>query len=155
MPSEALAFERQWHVGLGVGLLQPKHADGLSLGVIGHAAYGLTDEFDARFTLGATQTRGTAPESRATWFSFSTLGLSYKLDIIEWVPYLGVRAGFFRFEHALPTYAKQGGSIGGMAGLDYSITRNTALGAEVGYDALLPQGALFTAVVRAEYRWGF
>ena len=43
------------------------------------------------------------------------LGVAYKFDIIEWVPYLGFRAGYFHLGPApLAPYRSNGGSIGAM-----------------------------------------
>ena len=100
--------------------------------------------------------RATTSEQPAVELASGSLGLAYKLDIIEWVPYLGVRAGYFRFSStpAAP-YARDGGLLGVMAGLDYSFSRDFALGAEVGYDMLLPAGRRAGALLRAEYRFGY
>ena len=77
-------------------------------------------------------------------------------NVIEWVPYFGVRAGgyYFGSEPRAP-YSRRGGAIGGMAGFDYSFSRSFAVGTELSYDLLLPEGGVYGALVRAEYRWGF
>jgi hypothetical protein len=42
-----------------------------------------------------------------------------------------------------------------MAGVDYSFSRSFAVGVELSYDLLLPQGGVYGTLLRAEYRWGF
>lgn len=163
---DARAFERQWHLGAGLGVAAP--ASGYQLGgALGlHGAYGVSDVFDARVTLESSlhrqrQRAATEPpiegdDSGLTSLSRASLGLAYKLDVIEWVPYFGVRAGGYYFASApLKPYSRGGGALGWMAGCDYSFSRNAALGVELSYDQLLPQGTVFGALLRAEYRWGF
>jgi hypothetical protein len=92
----------------------------------------------------------------------ASVGVAYKLDIIEWVPYLGIRAGAYHFTarpaaEADPdeSYARSGGMIGTMLGVDYALSRAAAIGLELDYDTLLPEGGAFGAVLRGEYRWGW
>lgn len=160
VPRTASAFERQWHLGAGIGFAAPTRTYQTGGAVALHAAYGVSDMFDARIEL-----RGSlhSKEGHAdNTLLQSALGVAYKLDIIEWVPYLGVRAGYYLFGESLPrelsggeTYSRSGGMIGTMLGVDYALSRSAAVGLEFGYDTLLPQGAVFGAILRAEYRWGW
>jgi hypothetical protein len=137
-------------------LLAPTSAYGKGGAVALHGAYGLSDVFDARLTLASSLQDSKEDDTKHTVLSLATLGLAYKLDVIEWVPYFGVRAGGYFFSSApLGPYSKQGGALGGMAGFDYSFSRSAAVGAELSYDHLLPEGGVYGALLRAEYRWGF
>lgn len=150
----AYAFEREWHLGAGGGVVAPGSAYDLGPALAVHGAYGLSDVFDARLTLSGS--RHTAARAPTTSLFTGTLGLAYKLDVIEWVPYVGVRAGYFSFSRSpLAPYERSGGVLGAMAGVDYSFSRSFALGAEVGYDLLVPEGTLMGALLHAEYRFGY
>jgi hypothetical protein len=180
------AFEREWHLGAGLGAVLPKDAYGAGGAVALHLAYGLSDMFDARLEartslhqLSEDNLRAQPEERRRDYvlseeriralteetlsFSQATVGVAYKLDIIEWVPYLGVRAGYYRFgtkpfEGAFApgeAYEQSGGVIGTMLGVDYAFSRSAGIGLELDYDTLLPTGGAFGALLHAEYRWGF
>jgi hypothetical protein len=157
LPDAASAFERQWHVGAGLGGVAPRSAYGLGGALALHGAYGLSDVFDARLTLESSLHKLDGDDASSTVsLSLATLGLAYKLDIIEWVPYFGVRAGGYYWGSApVAPYSQRGGAIGGMAGCDYSFSRSAAIGVELSYDLLLPEGNVSGALLRAEYRWGF
>jgi hypothetical protein len=157
--TNAAAIENEWHVGGGVGLAQPTSGDAgyqtapvLSL----HAAYGLSDMFDVRVTLAGSMHAPDAPDLEKTTLALGTVGLAYKFDVIEWVPYFGVRAGYFHFGPApAEPDASGGGAIGVMAGLDYSFSRSFAVGVELARDILLPEGGLTSGLLHAEYRLGY
>lgn len=162
--AKAWAIENEWHVGGGVGVAQPTSTYQLAPLLSLHAAYGLSDMFDVRLTFAGSMHQPD-PDIEAqgvekTTLALGTLGLAYKFDVIEWVPYFGVRAGYFHFGPPPPspdkfTYSAAGGAIGVMAGVDYSFSREFALGVEFAYDALLPAGALTSGILHAEYRFGY
>jgi hypothetical protein len=149
---DVAAFERQWHLGAGVGVVKPDQGYPTGPALSLHAAYGLSDVFDARFEL-----RSSLHEQNGrTALTQAALGLAYKLDIIEWVPYFGVRGGYYRFSsEPVAPLSNGGGLLGGFAGVDYAFSRSAAVGLEVDYDMLLPEGGAYAAVLRAEYRWGW
>ncbi len=162
----AAAFERQWHLGGGVG------AADLSASGVGwgpefglHAAYGLTDTFDVRlegrllsspFLLEAMN-GAPAVSDRLTFFA-ADLGLAYKIDIIQWVPWLSAQVGYFGAAEPPPlaTDLEQNDfQLGGSAGLDYAYNRSFGLGVvwRVGF---LGSGETYTGgQLRVEYRWGW
>jgi hypothetical protein len=145
-------------LGAGLGVAVPTAAYDAGGILALHGAYGISDVFDARLTLQSGLHDPDADDTGkpALSLSLATLGLAYKLDVIEWVPYFGVRAGGYYFSSApLDPYSRLGGAIGGMAGCDYSFSRGAAIGVELSYDLLLPEGAVSGALLRAEYRWGF
>jgi hypothetical protein len=161
--AKAWAIENEWHVGGGLGVAQPTSTYQLAPLLSLHAAYGVSDMFDVRLTFAGSMHQpdadAAAQGAEKTTLALGTVGLAYKFDVIEWVPYFGVRAGYFHFGPPPPanvkSYAVAGGEIGVMAGVDYSFSRAFALGVEFAYDALLPDGALTSGILHAEYRFGY
>src|SRR5262245_16360561 len=91
LAAPARAFEREWHLGLGFGMAAPSSGYNAGPAVGIHGAYGLTDEFDARLEFIASghgfQVNGV--ENNTAFMSAGAL-LSYKIDIISWIPHLGL-----------------------------------------------------------------
>jgi hypothetical protein len=147
--SPARAFERQFHLGGGLGAAQPSggYDLGPALGI--HSAYGPTDAFDLRLELqGSLNDFETLPVS----FYGARLGLAYKIDVMQWIPYAGVSAGGF-------AVAWEGGSLvrpsgGAYFGLDYGVSPHFGLGVFVNGDYVLvnPSVIVTSVLLRAEYR---
>ncbi|HYO94696.1 MAG TPA: hypothetical protein VER33_09280 [Polyangiaceae bacterium] len=157
VPGAASAFERQWHVGGGAGLVSPaspyKSGGALAL----HAAHGVSDVFDVRLELRSSLHEAReAGQSRNT-LSQGALALVYKIDVIEWVPYIGVRAGYYYLFGTPPaaSLTRSGGMLGTLLGCDYAFSRSAAVGAELAYDTWLPEGSAVGMLLHAEYRWGW
>src|SRR4030095_1617221 len=83
---------------------------------------------------------------QSLWLLSAAAGASYKIDIIEWVPYVALLAGVYTAT-AEPVSAKAGGpspfgrtEFGASLalGLDYLLSRNFALGAAVRYHVFFP-----------------
>ncbi|MEZ4221424.1 MAG: outer membrane beta-barrel protein [Polyangiaceae bacterium] len=161
--ASAYAAEGQWHVGAGLGAASFPGTDagyGPALGVQG--AYELSDMFDLHLESSASQ--HVFLEGTQTRVFGASAGFVYKIDVIEWVPYLGLYGGVFRFEgDVVPTpLARTELGIGVPLGLDYSFSRNFAVGAQLRYHGFmsdpmssLGDAAYFLALLRAEYRWGW
>ena len=156
----AHAFERQWHVGGGAGVASFASGEaklGPALGL--HAAYGLSDMFDVRAEL--TGSTHTLDDGRRVNLYSAALGLAYKIDVLEWVPYAGLLIGSYLWRgEAAPREASIG--ISTMLGVDYSLSRSFGLGLQLRYHGglydpptSLTDGAYFTGLLRAEYRWGW
>ena len=164
VPCRAQAFEREWHVGAGLGITAYPHdySAGPALGVNG--AYGLSDVFDLKLELlGSYHTYRETPEQprqRAQPYS-AALGLSYKLDVLRWIPYGALLVGYRHVAGRLPVgepFRRDDALAALVLGLDYALTRNYGLGASLRTDFLLSspsQGEAFTTMLRAEYHWGF
>ena len=163
-PSHARAFEREWHVGGGVGITAYPHyySAGPSLGL--NAAYGLSDVFDLKLELlGSTHSYSAgeaSPSERGGAYS-AAAGLSYKLDILQWIPYGAALIGYQHIAGPLPASApfrKDDAILALVLGLDYAATRNFGLGVSFRTNFLLStfdEGEAFTTMLRAEYHWGF
>jgi hypothetical protein len=156
-PSPAQAFERQWHLGAGFGT-SDGHGLKLSPTVGVYGAYGISDVFDVRLEVTA---RGYHVRAEANPNALSAmLGLCYKLDVLSWVPWAGVYAGYLGFD-APPRpelLVKQHDAALGLGlGLDYGWSRNFGVGLTLHLDQALSraEAASFDALLRAEYRWGW
>lgn len=158
------AFEREWHLGVGVGA-SDLSAEALGWGpeVGAYAAYGISDSFDVRLEgrfsqhpLHIERELETIDDSRG--FVQVEAALAYKLDILRWVPWVAVGAGYFQaLEEPLEEQSLRSSDalFSGLLGLDYSVTRSFGLGL-TGRTALLLAGSMvYGAQLRAEYRWGF
>ena len=163
-PSHARAFEREWHVGGGVGITAYPHhySAGPSLGL--NAAYGISDVFDLKLELlGSTHSYspgGSSPSERGAAYS-AAAGLSYKLDILQWIPYGAALIGYQHIAGPIPAsepFRRDDAILALVLGLDYAATRNFGLGASFRTNFLLStfdEGEAFTTMLRAEYHWGF
>ncbi len=149
----AHAFERQWHFGGGGGIVTA--SDGYELGpALGlHAAYGVSDVFDVRLELlGARSARAAVTLT----FYAAKVGLAYKLDIIEWIPYFGVTTGFLGVTEPVAPFSRAQATLGLIGGLDWAVTRHFGLGLAGMLDYTLSEPAsCAAALLRAEYQFGW
>src|SRR6478736_8070879 len=129
VPRHARAFEREWHVGGGLGVTAYPHyyGAGPSLGL--NAAYGISDVFDWKLELlGVSHTYSAGSESgseRGASYSAVT-GLSYKLDILQWIPDGALMIGYQHISGPLPPtepFRRDDALLAGVLGLDYIATR--------------------------------
>ncbi|EYF00296.1 hypothetical protein [Chondromyces apiculatus] len=159
----AEAFERQWHAGAGFGyamLADPGTFPGFGGRL--HVAYGLTDAINAL----AEVDMATHPGGQFFVFGAST-GATYVVDILQWVPYVGLTLGAYDLVRTGECGGGEGNvpchdgrfAIGVPFGLDYAITRDFAIGVAGKYAILLPSTefptSYFTAYARAEFLWGY
>jgi hypothetical protein len=153
----AHAFEREWHVGGGVGgALVPTYQDGLAANV--YAAYGITDAFDARAEVWASFHEIMLPEGiiKQAAYSAAKLALTYKLDVIQWIPWLGVSAGVLTSGPGRSPFGSAQLGLGAIAGLDYAWTRNFGLGVCFSADYGLTDTQVYGAgFLRGEYHFGW
>jgi hypothetical protein len=160
----AHAFERQWHLGIdgGYAVILDNAVSGFGGGA--HAAYGLSDSFNAMLELdvtrhpGAGLTLGTGDNTQE--FSLETIvsgaaGLAYTIDVARAVPYVGLLAAGYRLGNFSPL--SPGGQIA--LGLDYQLERNWAVGAQIRMHTIFTADAgtiaYATTFLRIEYLWGF
>ena len=153
---DAAAFERQWHLGGGLGAASFVGSDEpIAPAACLYGAYGLSDMFDARLEFTGSR-HPLDDESHAVLYS-GAAGLAYKIDVIEWVPYVGLLAGYYSYD-----FRTGGIGFSTALGLDYAVSRNFGLGLQLRYHwtssdvpTSLTEGEYFTAFLRAEYRWGW
>jgi hypothetical protein len=175
VPRTAAAFENEWHVGAKGGLSM---LSGMGVGpAVGiHGAYGLSDMFDAELELlGSSNSAGpsfwckattpSAPpasgaEPPCTNIYAATAGLTYKVDILRVIPYVGALGGYYNYAGAPGPNGESGGQVGAAAqvGFDFLATREIAVSLDyrVHFSFLGDFYSPFqTLLLGAEYRFGF
>lgn len=174
--SSALAFERQWHAGFGLGL-RPTSISGVPGGgvaplAVASLAYGLTDQFDVLAEVGLARPRfetapGTDESGRQVFSTTADLGIVYTLDVLRVVPFGGVFVGAHHLgagKITLPegTIRTFGGAVGldlgGALGARYQYDRDLAFGFDVRYHRplALPETTQAMGIyLSASYTWGY
>ncbi len=162
-PSRAAAFERQWHAGAGIGYAML--ADGGSYPGLGgslHVSYGVTDAVNALVEFNTASHPG-----GDFMFLGASAGAAYVIDILQWVPYVGLMAGAYDSvrlapcgSHGQPSCHSGKFGVSIPFGLDYTFSRNFAAGFAGKYTLIIPgagngPGSYFTAFARAEFLWGY
>jgi hypothetical protein len=151
LAAQAFAFERQWHAGVDAGSATLSGQDAKSgFGGGAHAAYGLTDAFNALLEVDATR----HPGASATVWS-AGVGVAYTLDVTRAVPYAGLLVAAYDTTGANAVHFAPGGQLA--LGLDYQLERNWAIGVQLRAHAIVASPVLTytTAFLRAENVWGF
>lgn len=157
LSSTAQAFEEQWHVGGGVGAVSASASQlGLGPAVNAYGAYGLDDMFDVKLDFAASSHAFEAVPGATDRRSIytGTLGISYKIDVIEWIPYFGAHVGWLYTN--LPgdlDMATSGFLVGGVIGLDYAVSPSWGVGVANQLHMPLEGGSLVGLFLRAEYHW--
>jgi hypothetical protein len=160
---DAAAYERQWHAGASAGVALLTGIAGDSYTGYGgglHLTYGLTDAFNAV----AEGDFMVYPSLDGAWLGGGGAGVTYVLDVLQWVPYLGVTGGAYDFA--------RGAACGGTGqaschealfgltvpfGVDYQVSRSVAIGVEGKYRLLFADDTVHQlgALARVEYVWGY
>jgi len=166
--SPSQAFERQWHVGggLGAGAFSRPNANGFGPTAEIAGTYGLTDEFNLLVEASwATYGAPLGPSANQVAWLHGNVGIAYTLDVLRWVPYAGLLVGGARVaEGAGWSGALQGNSrhdayldLVAAGGLDYQITRDLAVGGALRFHTLVAASPsyAFVGTLRAQYTWGF
>lgn len=115
-----------------------------------HITYGVNDWLNLEAAFSATRHFEGGPTIIG-----GTAAAYYTIDVIEWIPYLGVFAGGYRFASDAPSFG-----AGLALGLDYQFDRNYSVGVQGRLNEIFapdPLGATTygTLALRAEYVWGF
>jgi hypothetical protein len=137
-----------------------------------HLTYGLTDAFNLMLLADVAGHPGKAgvlgsedPPRPDIMLLGGSVGAGYVIDILQWVPYVGVTAGGYDVwaldlcdaPSMRPCHSGRFG-LSAVGGLDYQITPSFAVGV-AGRGTLLigagPLGGNVTAFARAEYIWGY
>lgn len=167
---EAHAIERQHHLGLGpaLGILS---IDGKSTASIGgggaiHYAYGLSDQWNLTIegssvvvAANQKQDHDYSPRNRPATVDNAGIGIAYVIDILRWVPYVGVQGGMYRLAGGTidGSLFLPGLSIG--VGLDYQLNRQFAVGVAGRQHFMVTKMDTYpsytTAILRFEYMWGY
>lgn len=130
----ACAFEGQWHLGAGIGMISFNGNSNYSMPALAlHGAYGISDTFDARLELGESVPLSSGDSGRSLGYAEGIL--AYKLDIIEWIPWAGLGLGAFAATGGLQGEVARRDPVQPAAslwlGLDYAFSREWGVGAFV------------------------
>ena len=160
------AVERENHLGAELGcailIVQDKSSPEVGAGIGAHYTRGLSDEFNlmvegAWSLVALDETRNAkTPATHPAWMANADVGVGYVLDVLRWVPYVGLLVG---------GYGLAGGTIRGTKilpgvelalGLDYRFGRALTAGVALRQHALSETYPSFTqAFARVEYSWGW
>ena len=159
----ASAFERQWHLGGGLGVTGYPSTYSLGPAVGVNGAYGISDVFDVKAELlGSLHSYELTPQTSAHIEPFSiAAGLSYKLDVLQWIPYGALLVGYSHIGGALApreSLHADDAILAAVVGLDYAVSRDFGLGLSIRGDLRVSTpnaGEAITPMLRAEYHWGF
>lgn len=150
----AFGLENQWRAGVDLlgGALSGPNDGQLGVGGGAHLAYGVNDWLNLELSLSGTRHLEGGPSIFG-----ATAAAYYTIDVIEWIPYLGLFAGGYRFTGDEPSTSLGGGLA---LGLDYQFDRNYSVGIQGRLHEVFapdPFGATAygTLALRAEYVWGF
>lgn len=169
--SEADAYERQWQAGLSAGYTQLVNVGGTNVPAASYPGvgssfsltYGVSDAWniighaDFSFHPGATPVA----------MYGASAGVSYVIDIVRWVPWLGVTAGGYGVSALDPCVATDAapctnGRLGlsFLGGLDYQVSRRFSIGGGGRYTALLfgnqnQVDHTISFMARFQYSWGY
>jgi len=154
------AFERQWHLGAGVGYVLAgfPEAAASGFGASAYATYGVTDAVNLRTQFDMSIVDIPEPGTSALIYAPS-FGMEYVFDTLQWILYGGVLVG------PVDVSLQEGPDLwqAGLAlplGLNYQLSRSFAVGIEGQYRLFLfgqegsPVNNLW-AGGRFEYTWGF
>ena len=169
-PSTASAVEHQHHIGVdgGVAFISIDQKPTLSVGAGGgiHYTYGLTDAFnllvEGAFCGVALQEDQEPKHNRATMIENVGVGVAYTLDVVRWIPYVGVLASGFSLHGGSIQDVRFAAGATIAVGLDYQVMRgpkHLAVGLAVRQHFMLSDLADYPSYtqifLRAEYVWGF
>jgi hypothetical protein len=165
----ARATEKEHHLGADIGgsllSIQDKSTADLGAGIGAHYAYGLTDQFNFLAELNGSivalgsQGDSSTPHTRPNTLETAGVGLSYVLDITQWVPYFGALLGA-----GLMT----GGTLDSplllpdaviAVGVDYRLNHDWSLGVAARQHMFVTKldeyPTYTTLTARFEYTWGW
>ena len=167
---EAHAIERQHHIGLDPSLSLLKVDDkstmsvGAGLGV--HYTYGIDDQFNlmveanvSRVAAHQQQDEPKSPHTRPADVTHASAGIGYVIDVLRFVPYLGVLLGGYRLSGGTMDHALLLPGAALAVGLDYQLSRQWAVGASGRQHFLFTKLSTYpsytTVMLRLEYMWGY
>lgn len=169
-PSPAAAIERQHHLGLGpaFGMLVIDGKSTTSSGFGGglHYAYGLTDQFNLTaeassviVALDQNQDFPYSPRNRPAVVNHAVAGVNYVIDILRWVPYIGLHAGAYHLTGGTMNDALILPGAAVALGLDYQLSRLFAVGLagrqHFMFTKLDTYPSYTTVLLRFEIMWGY
>ena len=155
----ASAVERQWRMGADIGWAAVASSEKVFPGWGGgaHLAYGLTDSYDLLMSAGLTSHAISASTPNGTIMDVA-VGAAYTLDIVQWVPYVGLLVGGYRQSGGGLQQANYDLGLQIALGMDYRFSPSWSTGLQVKYASFSkePLSAHYmTTFVRFEYLLGW
>lgn len=169
--SEADAYERQWQAGfsagythfVNVGATTAPLASYPGVGSSFSLTYGISDAWNLIGHADFSFHPGASPVA----IYGGGAGVSYVIDIVQWVPWLGVTAGGYGVSALDPCVATDAapctnGRLGLslLGGLDYQVSRRFSIGGGGRYTVLLfgnqnKVDHTISVMARVQYIWGY
>jgi hypothetical protein len=162
------AVEREQHVGVDLGgamlVLGSTSKPDIGGSAGAHWTYGLSDAFNlmvegswSLLELGTPEGKN-LPKTLPSWAANADVGVAYVLDVLQWVPYVGVLGGGYAFSGGTIDGAKLLPGVAIALGLDYRVRPNLSLGVAV-RQHIVSETQTYTsfsqALARIEYNWGW
>jgi hypothetical protein len=169
--SEANAYEHQWQAGLSAGYAHFVNGGGTAItpasypgfGTSLSLTYGLNDSLNIIGHVDMSAHPGTAP----VLIGGGGVGMAYVLDVLRWVPWVGVTVGGYAVSAREPCIATDDApcttgrfGLSGQGGLDYQVNRTFSIGAGGRYGLMLfgnknTADHVVSVFLRAQYIWGY
>jgi len=165
----ARALERQHHFGLDPSLsilkVDDKSTVSLGAGLGAHYTYDANDQFQvlaelnvSRVAANQQQDFPTSPHTRPADVAYAMAGVGYVIDVMRFVPYLGLLVGGYRLAGGTLDSPLFIVGAEGAVGLDYAFTRHFSAGAGLRQHFLLTKMSTYptytTLLLRFEFVWG-
>jgi hypothetical protein len=157
------AFEGQTYLGAGLGIANYDRATSVGPAASLYAAYGLSDSFDGRLELISSWNEAEGQSSRS-FLNSALAALTYKLDVIQIVPWGGLGLGVHQFGSKLagPHRNSVEPGVSVLLGIDYALHREYGLSLAFGLHSMpfaedgSPASLRYTtSLLRFERRFGW
>jgi opacity protein-like surface antigen len=164
------AVEHEHSIGLGEGMAVLKVDDKSTLSTGGattlHYTYGINDQFNlmaeaswALVALHQEQDNPDSPHTRPATVSTVNIGVGYVIDIIRFVPYIGLLGTGVVMNGGTLEKARYMAGASLAAGLDYKFNRSWSAGVAYRQQEFLTEASTYPSysvfTLRAQYVWGF
>lgn len=144
-----------WQVGAGAGTVVSDGGWGPAF--VAQGTYSLGPFFDAMVDLTLAFPRR---DGLGSYQLMAALGLLYKFDVFQWIPYAGALVGYSWFQQNETALTAGAPVLSVPFGVDYVFDRSLSVGVQGGYhwlmispDPPIIDRSLWTVIARAEYRF--
>lgn len=157
-PTAVHASPLAYHVGAGAGAAKPLGGNlgfGPEFGV--HLAADFSEMFEVRVD-GAFSRHAWGDQGGHVTLSSAAGGVIYKLDVIRWVPYLGLQGGYSSLNPSGAAKAEPAWTGRALLGVDYVLSRSAAVGVQTRQSLYLTDAdvdANFGVLLQFDYRFGW
>lgn len=169
--SVASAYEHQWQAGLSAGYTHFINGGGTAITPASYPGFGTSLSLtygvnDSLNIIGHADT-SVHPGAAPVLIYGGGVGIAYVLDVLRWVPWIGVTVGGYGVSALEPCMRTDAApcttgrfALSAPFGLDYQINRKFSIGAGGRYGVLLfgnnnDVDHTISGFVRAQYIWGY